>query len=513
MKRRTTHYPEPLSPKQQRLIAAILFGAAVCAIAVYHRLLLYSVVGDENEHLYVAQQVASGVSLYGGIHSARPPLMFLPLVALLKLGLAPLLAGRLCVFLAEVGAAGVLWWIGWRLWDLWSGLAAAVLFLFSHDVANIFPFVGIQQTAFLGLLCLALRVRGKAAWSGVVAGLALASGQHSAVIVAVTALYQVTSKPKAFATFVLSALGTLTLIVGVCVAAGGTGIWQDLIGNHLFHFNGGRNEARMQAFTWRLGNWTCANAGILLLALTAAVVGFKDARLRFWSLVTAIHLFAVVAMNSGQIMYIIPATPLLAALAGFGLTHVLGKLKLWSQAQGWRRPSPRSVVVLCLYLLVAGGGLWMTQQIYDEHYLGRYSFWPHLRELELNRRASTKPADRVAAVVAHWMPQGASLFGGPPDLVSYVAMKAGVRIAGQLADLSGEWIYNGMVQRSDVISKIESDQVEFFAASEGDFYLIDRTFQSYLMKCYDDPNEFPPLPGNLMGQLYLFRHKPERPCQ
>jgi hypothetical protein len=513
MKRRPPHQPARFSAQRQRLLAALLFGAAAVALAVYYRLQFHWVMGDENEHLYVARQVASGVSLYGGIHSARPPLILLPLVVLIRCGVEPLFVARLCVFLTVVATAVVLFRFGTRWWGLWSGLAAAVLFMLSPDVARMFPFVGIQQTAFLGLLCLLLRLEGLTVWSGLVGGLAIASGQHSAVIVAAAALFQVRSAGKSTVTFILAALGVLTLIVAACVAAGGTGIWMDLIGNHLYHLNGARNQAQAQSFTWRLVNWACANAGILFLAATGALVGFNDRRVRCLSLVTALHLITVVAMNSGFAMYLIPASPLLAALAGYGMTQMLGRLKLWRQSQGWRWPSVRRVFACCLYLLVAAGGLWSSQQICNDHYSGSYSFWPHRRELELSRVASMEPADRVAGVVSGWVTPGSSLFGGPPELVSYLALRTGIRMAGQLADLSSEWMVNGTVRRSSVISQLENDRIEVFVASAGDFYLIDHTFQDYLLKCYSNPIAIPPVAGNLMGGLYLFKHKPEQHCE
>jgi hypothetical protein len=86
-------------------------------------------------------------------------------------------------------------------------------------------------------------------------------------------------------------------------------------------------------------------------------------------------------------------------------------------------------------------------------------------------------------------------------------------MAGQLADLSSEWMINGTVRRSSVISQIESDRIEFFVATAGDFYLIDQTFQKYLVSCYSNPIAIPPVAGNLMGGLYLFKHKPEQHCE
>jgi hypothetical protein len=497
----------------KRGIAAGLFGAAVIALAAYHWLQFFWVMSDENEHLYVARQVASGVSLYGGIHSARPPMFFVPLVALLRLGIPPLLVGRLCAFLAVVASAAVLWWIGWRLWGLWSGLAGAVLFLLSPDVASLFSFMGIQQTALLALLCLALRLQGAPVWAGVVGGLALATGQHSAIIVAAAALYQVRSKPRSVGLFILSALGVLGLTVALCVAAGGTGMWNDLVANHLYHLGGARSEQQVQAFSGRLAEWLSANAGILVLAATGTVAGLRDPRVRFWSAVTALHVLAVVGMNFGQVMYLFPASVLLAALAGYGLQRVLSRLKVWSPSAGWRWPSSRSVLTLGVYVLVTVGGTWGAMQLCDEHYGGDLSFWPHRRELELSRGSSAEPAARVAQAVRRLSMAGGSLFGGPPELVSYLALESGARIAGQLADLAPQWIINGTVPRSSVISQIERDQVNSFVSLEGGFYVHDRGFQNYLLKCYADPIEFPPMPGSLMNTLFLFVHKDERPCQ
>jgi hypothetical protein len=506
--------PQFWTPQRQWYLAAILFALAVGLLAVYHRLQYNWVLGDENEHLYVAHRIASGVALYGGIHSARPPLIFAPVVALLHLGLPLLLAARLCVVLAEVATAGVLWWIGWRLWGLWEGLAAAVLFLTSSDVAAMFPFVGIQQTSLLALLCLALRLTGAPAWAGAVGGLAIASGQHSAVIVAVTALYQIRSKPKGTAYFVLGVLGVLVATVGFYVARGGTGMWQDLIGHHLIHVAGRRIEAQVQSFQWRLGLWSTTNLGLLVLAGTAAVVGLNDPRTRFWTLVTVLHLVAVMTMNFGKIMYLFPAVPLLAALAGPGLTHVIRKLKLWAPARGWRWPSPPTAFVALLYVLIAGAGQWMAKAISDEHFHEDFSFWPHLRELELNRGADMTPANRVAEVVSQGSTPGTTLFGGSPALVSYVALAAGTRVSAELADLDTQWVIDGRVPMSSVISQIEHDGVQFFLDDENGYFLFSKKFEKYLADCYEkDPYFFPPVPGYKMGQLILFPHKPVHPCE
>ena len=338
--------PQFWSPQRQRFSAAFVFALAVGLLAAYHGLQFHWVLGDENVHLYVARQIASGVTLYDGIHSARPPLIFVPLVALLRLGLPPLLVGRLCVFLGEVATAGALWWIGWRLWGLWEGLAGAVFFLLSPDVASLFPFTGIQQASLLGLLCLGLRLAGAPGWAGAAGGLAIASGQHSAVIVAVTALYQIRSKPRATAHFALGVLGVLGATVALCLALGGTGIWQDLVGHHLVHVNGRRIEAQVQSFHWRLGLWTATNLGLVALAFTGAAVGLKDPRIRFWTLVTALHLAAVLTMNFGKIMYLFPAVPLLAGLAGRGLIHLIRIQGKWIPARnGGRSARSRSAII------------------------------------------------------------------------------------------------------------------------------------------------------------------------
>jgi hypothetical protein len=502
------------SPKLQSVIAGALLLAAVCALGAYHVLQFSWVMGDENEHLYVARQVASGVSLYGGIHSARPPLIFVPLVALLRLGVSPLLAGRLCVFLTVVATALVLGWIGWRLWGLWSGLAGAVLFLLCPDVAGLFPFLGIHQTALFCLLCLALRLEGAPAWAGFAGGLALASGQHSAVIVAATALFQIWSKPKAALVFVSAALGVMALTVTACLAMGGSGIWEDLLGHHLFHLNAGRIEGQVaQTFSWDLGTWLSDNLGLLVLAGVGAVAGLRNPRVRFWLGVALLHVLVVVGMSFGFVMYLFPAVPLLAGLAGHGLAHSVGKLKLWSPSGGWRRPSLRPTVALLVYVLFTVGGLWLAATRSDERYRGRYSLWPHQRELEKTSVAGMHPADRVADVLSHTMSRGASIFGFSPPLISYLALQTNTRIAGQLADLSIAWLVDGTVSRSSVVSKLENDQIEFFVSEANSFYVRDPFFLAYLQRCYGEPYRMPRIEGNLMPTLYLFPHKDVHPCQ
>jgi hypothetical protein len=507
--------PPLLSPRAQKAIATAVLSAAVLALALYHWVQFFEVWGDENEHLYVARQVASGLPLYGAIHSARPPLIFAPLVLLLRLGAPALLAARLCTFVVIVSTALVLLWLGRRSWGLWPGLAAAVLFLVSPDATSFYQFVGIQQTALFALLCVALRLGEAPLWAGIAGGLAVASGQHSAVIVAVTALYQVRAKPRATLRFIGAAIGVIALVVAACLAMGGTGIFNDLVGQHFFHVTSGPIEQQVKDFHWYFGSWLLENAGILVLAVLGTAFGLRDAKVRFVALLAALHVLTVLGMNFSLIMYMFPAAPLFASLAGYGLYQSLSRLKLWSKEGGWRAPSLRSGATVGLVFLSTVGGFWGATLMISERDHASYSIWPFLRYQGMSRAISMKAEDRVAAVLARNAQPGDSIFGWP-TLATYLAQKTGIRVSGQLADLSPQWVINDQVPRPTVVSRIEDDHVGFFTSFEGSFYLTDPFFQHYLMKCFLDPFEFPPVAGDgyRIPTIWLFKHKDTpRPCK
>ncbi len=490
--------PEPGTPRATRWPGLLILSAALLATCWFHVATFFTRWTDENVHLYVAQRVLEGARLYAAIPSARPPLALLPLVAGLGLGLPPLLVARLAVVLCLVLTAATLWWAGRRQW---AGLAAAALFLLLPEAFARGAYTGIHWVALGCLCCVVLTLRGRLFAAGLAGGLALAAGQHAAVLVAGAGLISlVRSRAQ-----VLRFAGGLGVGLGVplavvAVAAGPAAVWQDLVARHLYHLGHAAPSAEGDLSFFLLST-AFENLPWLGLAVLGAVwpqgnVEVRRARALVGLLVVA-HLGVVASMTGGLVLYLFPAMPLLALLAGHGLVAVL-------------RPGPgRWALVVVAALL--GGGWFLAQARYEARDHRGYAFVPMLRQVEMSRLQRLVVAERVVAALEPVLHEGDTLFGAPP-LVTAVAGAMHHRVAGDLADLAPRWLQLGLVSRKTVIETIEADRVRAFVVDHG-VYEHDPVFTEYLSRCYGPPRFFEREAGDGAGvpRVSVYLHL-EGPC-
>ena len=194
---------------QGTYLSAIIYIFASVLLFLYHQQLYFDSWSDENTNLYVANAVADGLALYGDIPSARPPMAIFPVAALIKMGLKPLMAGRTVVFLTIVATGLVLWFLGKKFWGEWAGLAASLLFLLGPAAANRTTFTGIELVSFWCLLTVGFILLKRPWWSGLFAAMAVATGQHSAILVGATFVISLFLLGRQFYRFVLPFLGLM----------------------------------------------------------------------------------------------------------------------------------------------------------------------------------------------------------------------------------------------------------------------------------------------------------------
>lgn len=507
----------------QGITWSLICLAAFATLVIFHHMVLFETWSDENIHLYVASQVAAGHSLYGDIHSARPPLALAPLVGLLKIGVAPLIAARLTVLLAVTLTGGVLLWGGMRLWSRYAGVMAAVLFLMSAAVASRASFTGINLVALWTTLCVVFAVTERPLLAGLSGGAALMTGQHAIVIVGLAAVIVFLQEWRKLLHFVAGCAAVVAAIVAVVVAAGGTAIWNDLVGHHLYHLRADASPER-SAFGWFISTWLLENLPVLLLACFALIFGATDRQrkgiLAKWNtgpvyllaLCAAIHLFVVALIQGGQILYVQPAFPLLALLAGAGVHYGLVLFRQReSDNKQWGAVQRLSVSLVVCFVAATVAGWNASSAMYSVRDGKDYPLLPHLRLWEMVKLQHPVVAQKIAAFVERDGSSEETLFGHA-TIVTLVALKTDHRIAAQLGDFDSRWLDKGMVARDFVIESIEQDNVAFFITPAW-FFVKDLYFREYLGHCYDEPVIFPREPGSGIPRILVFEHKRgERPC-
>ena len=495
---------------------------------------------DENVHMYVADQVAHGERLYSDIHSARPPLAIGFLVGFLKLGLSPLAAARTAVAVATLGAAGVVLWGGRRLWGNWVGVAAYAFMLLSPEVARLTPFTGIHTVALGATACAILALVGSPLWSGIVGGLAVASGQHALPIVGLVFAYlvykdrshgaaphpagqaagvptpaiRIAHRRRGAPKYVLGAIASLCVVVGVAVIAGGSGIYEDLIGRHLYHF-AGEAPSENTELGWFLRNTFEDNLVMVGAATLAVVVPLLRTPRRFgpehWLCVFTLgHLAAVLAMSGGLPLYAYVPTPLWALVAGVGVVRAAS----WLVA-GRRRHSRAWAVVAAI--AVAGAGWWDVSRRFSERDRSMkttYSWIPHLRFQETRRSQNMIVARQIADDIAGLIAPDETIFGHA-TIAALVALYSGRRVSAQLADLPARAIEMNVIPREQVVRDIERDRVKFYVTPRW-FLLTDPFFRDYVTRCYKVRQvlrkTFDPEGGGI-PDIWVLEHTAQRPCQ
>lgn len=503
--------------------AVVSLGAGIAVLLVQHEAVFFPSWSDENIHLYVASRVADGATLYGDIHSARPPLALLPLIFLLRMDASPLLAARATNVLAEVATALIVLWCGWRLWGRAAGAVGAFLFLSAPAVASRCSFTGINLVSTGTTAAVLLSVVGRPGLAGVAAGAAISTGQHAAVLVAFAGLIAAGKGIRSAGRFFAGMMTVVAVVLFVVLALGGTSLWTDLVGYHLYHLESETGNESGQ-LVWFLTTVAGENSHILLLAVsalllvpltTSTTVSFGRWRIRSSTVIVlcaTLHVVAVLVMAGGQILYIQPAVPLIACLAGAGAARFVA-----AALRTAKKPERRScegpyiiLTTLAIISAVAAGGAF-SSEAYSRRDEREYAFVPHVRFAQMADITSPTVAQKVAAQVRDELPNGGTIFG-QPTIVDLVALETGAKVSADLADLAPRWIKHGAVQREDVVARIESYQVEHFITPAW-FYVHDSFFRGYLRRCYGEPTIYPRENGSGIPRILVFRHHAEpRPC-
>jgi hypothetical protein len=498
---------------------AVLFAAAVGALIWKHCTVFFLSWTDEQIHLYVARRMAEGAVLYRDIDSARPPLVLFPLAWLIRLGCAPLLAGRAMVLGGQIAIAGFLLWGGWRTLSWRAGALAALLFLTSPEAFSRIHYTGIHLAALTASACVLFFLRGHPLWAGLACGLSLVADQHGLVFCGVVGLLTIVRRPRDGVYFAVGALAVSGLVFAGVWAIGGRHLWASLVQIHLFHFNIGRGGSVQ---FWELARpWLYEHVylfvgvglAIVLLGARRPEVRSVERRptssrsVRVLLLVVGAHLAVVLAMTEAAFLYVVVIAPVLTLLAGMGFDATV---VWWRQ----RRQLSQARVRRASQLMLAGGTAlvaltaigWAAACSYRESLDERhYSFWPHVLHGQLSRFQQLDVARRVANDPI--LPKDGTIFGDP-TIVSAVALHSGLRVAGDLADLNSSWLKAGTVSSEEVVHRIEYDGVVAVITSPW-FMAQDPYFRSYLMACYEVPKVFSPPnsgPGAGLFDILVYPH-------
>ena len=494
-------------PARSDLGMLLLLVVAMVRIVVLHRAAWFESWSDENVHMYVATRLAAGETLYGTMHSARPPLVLLPLAAIIAAGASPFTAARGIQLGTILVTTLVVFWGARRLWCRRAAMAAALVYLLSPAAAST-EFTGIELVGLWSTVCVVCALCGRPLGAGLAGALALLTGQHAAIFVAAAAAVSAARGWRSAASFASSFLLLSTIIIGAIVSAGGHAVWTDLVAHHAHHLAG---EAMADLpLAWWLGAWSLEHAPILALAACTPILD----RLRpsepsiLLPGIVAVHLTVVVAMVGGQILYVQPAVPLLAIAAGRALAIIVVALRAGDANDAKRRLAAGLLVVLAALTVAGWSGASATFALRDKR---DYSLLPHRRRLEMRRVSQPVVAEKLAAAV-HAADDAEGTIFGHPTIATLVALHSGRRIAAELADLDPRWFFTGVMSREDVIDRIERDHVELFITPAW-FFQSDPHFAAYLRRCYDEPTIFPRADGSGIPKILLYRRRAiPRPC-
>jgi hypothetical protein len=233
-------------------------------------------------------------------------------------------------------------------------------------------------------------------------------------------------------------------------------------------------------------------------------------------LVLSAHVAIVLAMKESVFLYVAVIAPLLTLLAAMGFDATLAWLRQRRQQTRVEARRASGVVMagaLAAAALTAGG--WAAARSYREGLDERpYSFWPHVLHGQVLRSQKLDVARWVDS--ESMLPKGGTIFGDP-TIVSVLALRSGLRVAAELADLNPVWVEGGTVRPEEVVSRIERDGVA--AVISPPWGLVqDPYFKSYLFACYGKPRPFfPPQSGpgeGLPPFIMVFDHiQSGVPCQ
>lgn len=498
---------------EQRLSGWLLLATAALVPLLIQALGFHPTWSDENIHLYVASRVADGASLYGDLRSARPPLAIWSPALLIRLGLSPLLAGRVLSGISVLGTATLVYALGRRLGGARVALFAALIFLLAPAVAVRTAFTGMNLVALGSLACLAASLAGRGALGGLLGGLALLTGQHAAVIVAVSWAGLAARCRREALVFLVVFVTTIGVAIGGAWLAGGHHVYQDLVGHHLYHLHG--DDGGSSDLGWWLVSWGLENFPLLVLACCAPLLFGRATQqegrgepalprpkwlLRPWpflALVCVCHVGAVVGMKGGLILYLVPAVPLLALLAGLALSRLSSASLVVGQ---------RGLVGALLLVLAVGTlcGWAAATERFGRRDEEPYPLVPQARYFDMWRLSEPRVAGRLVEHLAQSGGDG-PIFGYP-TITGLVALGSGRRVAGDQLDFAPRWFVQGSLSRSAVVARAEADGVEWFLTPNV-FFLRDHFFEGYLRACYAEPVVFPREHGSGVPRMFLFERE------
>jgi hypothetical protein len=523
---RSSHPDQPAAAPAPWLVALtraaplLVFAAGTIGLLGFHGSSFFSSWTDENVHVYVARRVSEGLVLYRDIDSARPPLVILPLAALMRLGLAPLLAARTMVVLGTLATAVVIFVGARRLFSLRAALVAVALYLLAPESIARPQYTGIHLVQLGSTLSLVLALLGRPLGAGAVFGLALGAGQHSVIIGGLAGLWSTYRERRQGVLFAAGFVGAMVVVFGVARLLGGQHLWENLIARHLYHL-GGPALAEKTDFGMFLAAWLGDHLLIFALA-AAALFGPQenpgDASLpqrraiavRVLVAAVVLHLAVVLVMSGAQFLYVIPTFSLICLLAGAGADQIIGWVAKAAAGDRLMRAGGAAVGSVAVMLL----GWKIAQDEQKTSFLPVLPLFPYTRSAELVHVQKLDVIKTIARDLNRKLAPGETLFGHPP-VVALTALESGHRVAGELADLAPRWIEQKIVTPAFVISKIEGDGVG--AVVTPLWQLVQNPqFRAYLATCYERPERYPrPAGGDGRGipDLYVFlRKKAARPC-
>ncbi len=518
--------PALCTPERPNWEVASWFGlilAAAVALFLRHRADFFFSWTDEQIYLYVARRVAEGAVLYRDIDSSRTPLVILPIAWLIRANVSPLLAGRSVAFSAELATAGLLFWGGYRLFSWRVGALGALLLLTSPEVFERVHYTGIQLVSAMTLACVLLLLRGHFLRAGMLSGLSLGAGQHGAAICLTAAVLVFAHQPRKSLWFLLGAVPIVAIVFGGVWFAGGTHLWQSLIGHHLYHLRGPRGGDEV---FWELARpWFFEHAYIIVPAALATIVrlsadavggsvaGLRPVRVLLSAV--AVHIAVVLAIAGARFLYVVVAFPLLVLLAAVCVDQAVKQWRTFvTSSPAGRRSTVRYVFTGVAAAIVLTIGGWAVARSSREKLYGRsYALWPQILHGQVAACQQLDIGQDVPS--SSLLGKSATIFGDPTS-ASALALAGGFRVSADLVDIDPQWILAGSVTRDSVISRVENDHVALVITPPW-FLVQDAFFRSYLTACYEPPAVlYPPEtgPGACLPELWVFAHRqPSVPCR
>ena len=413
-----------------------------------------------------------------------------------------------------LATAAVLWAGARRLWSEPVAWLVCVGYLMCPGVVGLFAFTGMKWVTLWCTACVVAWLHDRPGWGGLAAGLALASGQHAAVVCTLVGVLFGCRGWRSLVGYAASLTGVVVVSYGACVALGGEDVFQALVGHHLYHVTGS-DPGTERTFWFLYRVWWEDNLLVLVLFVASAGIACLSGG-RTWGAVLAVvsvvvlHHLVVVAMAGGQYLYLHVVTPLIVLVAG-------GVFAYFDQRVEQVGARGRSVLALMLVLGVSWAGLslagWgLSAADFERRDREPYPSLPYVRWIEMAAIQDMAVAREIARDLARGGESDDKVFGYG-TVASLVALESGRPMAGEYADLSPRWFDNGTLEQAEVIRQIERDGVRWFVTPKL-YYLEDEEFRAYLDACYGEPEIWPRAEGRGRGvpRLFVFERSEDRGC-